>query len=241
MIINVKYSSVATLVLATQQSTDSAILNQSSLNNNIALFEESGLCGFSGLSFRHFMNNMGKIKGINYLEVGTYCGSTLLSFLAYNLPNINSAYAVDNWSWNTEGSHPKDTFFKNLNYFFPDEVQQLKVIEHDCFSIDKSLISEKINFYFYDGPHSEDDHYRAFTYYDSVLADCFVTAIDDWNSPTVQLGTSRAFKDLGYEVVSSWEIDTSDLENWSVAPDANWHCGTYIAVVQKNNLKLKGE
>ena len=183
------------------------------------------------------MNNMGRIPDLNYLEVGSYCGSTLFSFLFNNLGCVNKAYAIDNWSQFNDEGDPKSAFFKNKDLFFPDGISQLKVIEHDCFTLDLAQIKEKINFYFYDGPHSEEDHYNAYMYYNDVLDDEFITVIDDWNSNSVKRGTSSAFKELGYEIVASFDIDTTDLDDWSAHPDVNWWRGAYIAVIKKGRVK----
>ena len=230
------HSNFGDILIKTVYSLSSALVNESKLDMKI--FKMSSMCGFSGESFRHFMNNMGSIEGLKYLEVGTYCGSTLLSLLYDNLETIDFAYAIDNWSdFNDAGLYSRDTFYYNLNYIFPTEIKKLKVIEEDCFSLDKSQIKHKINFYFYDGPHSEEDHYNAYIYYDDLLENQFITVIDDWNSGKVKSGTKRAFKDLGYEIVASWEIDTKDRPDWSENPDVHWWRGVYICVINKTKTR----
>jgi hypothetical protein len=236
MILTENHSNLTNMVLMVSHNLREAMCNRSSLDWSLTSHES--LCGFSGESFRHFMNNMGRIPDLNYLEVGSYCGSTLFSFLFNNLDNINKAYAVDNWSQFNDVGDPKSSFFKNRDLFFPNGIDQLEVIEHDCFTLDLSKIKEKINFYFYDGPHSEDDHYNAYMYYNDVLDDEFITVIDDWNSNSVKRGTSSAFKELGYEIVASFDIDTTDLDDWSAHPDVNWWRGAYIAVIKKSIISV---
>lgn len=229
--LNEKHNDLGNLLTRVVYSLSSAFANESKLD--MSLFNRVTLCGFSGESFRHFMNNMGVLEGLRYLEVGAYCGSTFLSLLYKNTDSVDFVYAVDNWSeFNLEGSHSRETFYRNLNFLLP-EFKKLKVIEADCFSFDKSLIDHKINFYFYDGPHSEEDHYNAFVYYDDLFEDKFVTVIDDWNSEKVKRGTRKAFEELGYEIIASWEIDTSDKPDWSENPDVNWWRGVYICVIDK--------
>ena len=234
MILTQNHSDSVKLVLNVMAGLDDALGNRSKLDDSMTSLEN--LCGFSGESFRHFMNNIGSMPGLNYLEVGSYCGSTLFSLLHKNLSTVNKAYAIDNWCQFNETGNPKETFFKNKELFFPEGIPQLEVFEHDCFSFDLSNIREKINFYFYDGPHDEEDHYNAYVYYNSVLADEFITVVDDWNSGRVKRGTNRAFSDLGYEIISSFDIDTSDIPNWSENPDSNWWRGAMIAVVRKGEI-----
>lgn len=236
MILTQNHSDSVKLVLNVMAGLDDALGNRSKLDSSMTSLEN--LCGFSGESFRHFMNNMGSSRGLNYLEVGSYCGSTLFSLLYGNLDAVTKAYAIDNWSQFNEIGNPKEAFFKNKENFFPKGIPQLEVFEHDCFNFDLSNIKEKINFYFYDGPHDEEDHYNAYMYYDPVLADEFVTVIDDWNSGAVKRGTIRAFNDLEYEIVSSFNIDTSDIPDWSENPDKNWWRGALIAVVKKSIISV---
>tara|TARA_A100001011_G_scaffold380815_1_gene448578 strand:- start:947 stop:1657 length:711 start_codon:yes stop_codon:yes gene_type:complete len=228
-----RHPSSTALILKTAQSLALALNNRSRLDKEKHSFFE--LCGFSGMSFRHFMNNMGDTLGLNYLEIGSYCGSTLISLLHSNLNKINHAYAIDDWSeFNDFGSHSRDTFYHNLNYYLGEvDKDKLTILEEDCFSLDKEKINHKINFYFYDGAHNEEDHYNAYIYYNDVLDDLFVTVVDDWNSGRVQAGTNRAFKDLNYNVLAYWEIDTSDKPDCSEFPDGDWWRGVMIAVVQK--------
>jgi len=239
VIVSEKHSKETDLILRTAKSLSRAIHNESKLDNEKLRLVPGGLCGFSGWSFRNFMNNMGEIKNLKYLEVGSYCGSTLIPLLYKNISNIHSAYAIDNWSEFNEFGDPRTTFYYNLNYFFEGDLEKLTVIEDDCFSFDKNIIKEKIDFYFYDGPHSEEDHYNAYIYYDDLLADVFVTVVDDWNSERVKQGTKKAFKTLDYEVLASWEILTDDLPGWSENPDSNWWRGAYIAIIKKQKGKNK--
>ena len=47
----------------------------------------------------------------------------------------------------------------------------------------------------------------------------------------VKKGTLRAFSELNYNILASWEIDFP--ENTNKDPDINWHRGVYIAVIKK--------
>ena len=109
MILTQNHSDSVKLVLNVMAGLDSALGNVSKLDSSMTSMES--LCGFSGESFRHFMNNMGSIPGLNYLEVGSYCGSTLFSLLHKNLGTVNKAYAIDNWCQFNEVGNPKDAFF----------------------------------------------------------------------------------------------------------------------------------
>src|SRR5262249_14198703 len=84
-----------------------------------------------------------------------------------------------------------------------------------------------VNVYFYDGPHSFDDQYRAFTHLDPVFASTFLAVVDDWNSVTVQRATRQAFADLGYQVLHARELFT---KRWI---RDHWWNGLLLAVLRK--------
>lgn len=46
--------------------------------------------GMSGSKIRHFLNNVCSFKGVNYLEIGCWKGSTLVSAAYNNETNFNS-------------------------------------------------------------------------------------------------------------------------------------------------------
>lgn len=179
--------------------------------------------GMSGRKIRHFLNNVcGIFAETRYLEIGVWRGSTLISAYHGN-GNIRRCIAVDDWS---EFGGPKIDFHLNVGrYPRPDG---FAVFESDAFSLDLSKIGDKFNVYFYDGGHLEVDQYRAYTYFNPVLDDTFITMVDDWNCVPTQEGTRRAFRDLRYTVVKEWQLLTrseGDAEGW-------WN-GFYIAIVKK--------
>jgi len=189
--------------------------------------------GFTGLSFRHLLNNIADYEGINYLEIGTFCGSSLLSVLYNNLDKISSVYAMDNWSEFDKYVNPKQIFEMQMERYAPDTQGKLNFYEEDCFSFDKSKIKHKINLYFYDGHHSREEQEMAFTYFNDVLDDTFVAIIDDWEQGPVRDGTLAAFDKLNYEILASWQIVPPARENKTENPDLYWWLGNFIAVIRK--------
>lgn len=177
--------------------------------------------GMSTAMVRHLFNNIANSgEEINYLEIGTWCGATFCSTLFNN--NVNGI-VIDNFSefndmgwiefetkvlrdknWRYKGfTHPRNGLFyqigkaevlnnRNFNFCF---------IEKDCFKINTSIFRNKIDFYFYDGSHSEESQYKAYTYYNSILADRFVTIIDDFSDEKIVGATLKAFKDLNYKII----------------------------------------
>jgi hypothetical protein len=179
------------------------------------------LPGMSSYKVRHFLNNLcGRFPGHVYLEVGCYKGSTLISA---GYANNVKLIGIDNWS---EFDAPKDEFMSNVNKWIPDN--NLWFLDQNAFSVGLDRFNDKIGIYFYDGSHDVASQIQAFTYFNQILDNVFITIIDDWNMDSVKLGTNEAFRSLKYTVLDFWELPAKfngDTENW-------WN-GLYIAVVRK--------
>lgn len=200
--------------------------------------ESEMLRGFSGIAFRHFMNNLCSMEGANYLEVGTFRGSSLVSAVFGNTQILNEIHAIDNFSEfiiEESGFHPRDDLEKNLSLFLGDEKERVNFHEEDCFSFDLDRLP-KIGIYFYDGEHSRENQMKAFTYFEPVFDDIFIAVVDDWEQRQVRLGTLDAFEKINYDVVASRCVipgRREDNANRVNNPTFDWWNGTYIAVLKK--------
>jgi len=230
--ISIRLTNAATFIIQAASAVTCGISRSSKLTSEMTT--HSILPGFTGRGFRHLLNNLTDFKGCVYLEVGSYCGSSLISSLYGNYDTIKHAYAIDNWSEFNDGPDPKEIFKDNLESFIPGfGKEKLTVIESDCFSLDKSLIKDKVNVYFYDGHHSQESHKKAFTYFNDVLSNIFIAIIDDWEKGAVRNGTLEAFKELNYKILANWEIVPKDREKKLSHPDINWWHGISLFVIQK--------
>ncbi len=231
--VSVGFADIAKLIVQAASSITAGFSKSSNLSGEMLL--HNILPGFTGRSFRHLLNNLSNFEDCVYLEVGSYCGSSLISSLYGNYNQIKHAYAIDNWSEFNEGDDPKGVFKKNLDTFIPGfKEDKLTVIEADCFSIDVSEeIKEKANVYFYDGHHSKESQKKAFTYFNDALCDTFITVIDDWEKGAVREGTFEAFSELGYKILAQWQIFPADREKRLEHPDINWWHGIALFVIKK--------
>lgn len=180
--------------------------------------------GMSSPKGRHLLNNLCSMPNVNYLEIGTWKGSTLISALFNNKETMSHAIAIDNWS---RCGGPEAEFHENRLKFL--STYPLQFYSEESFSLDvKAKIQIPINIYFYDGDHSALSQERAFTYYDSAFADTFIAIVDDWNWEKVRMGTLNAFEKLQYQILfeivlpSRWN---GDKETW-------WN-GYYLALIRK--------
>jgi hypothetical protein len=181
--------------------------------------------GLSGLKEKFLLNNLCSLPDASYLEIGLWKGGTLIASTYKNEDNLRQIIAIDNWS---ELGGPREEFYKNLYRHMQRCFPVLKIIENDCFTIDKQeVFSLPVNIFFYDGNHTAESQANAFLFFDSIFSDTFIAVVDDWNWDSVREGTLLAFEKLGYNILYQREIFTTDPN------DAYWHTGVYVAVIQK--------
>lgn len=180
--------------------------------------------GMSSKKNRIFLNELLSVdsESINYLEIGTWMGSTFVSAMYGN--KVKSAIAIDNFS-QFQGN--MTTFSLNC---VNSNISNFRFINADCFNLsqeDKDSIKD-INIYFYDGDHTHEDQRKALTYYIDVLTDIFVLIVDDWNHPPVKTGTRQGLTENNLKVHKEWELP-ADFNGDRL----NWWNGLYVAVCEK--------
>lgn len=167
------------------------------LESNLPAKVVSFLKGMSSPRIWHLLNSL--VQG-PYLEIGVWKGSTLIA--ALHGKDVQ-ATAIDNFSQfgGPKAEFVKSTFEAGVKYRF---------IDGDCF--DSKVIEQVpsgIQYYFYDGGHTELDQYNALVKYIDKMADEFVYIVDDWNENSVQQGTLRAIDEIGVFIQEFHELKTS--------------------------------
>ena len=226
----------------------SARRSLSSLSSSPRLRQVLELEGMSDSLGRHLLNNLASAGATRYLEVGTWRGSTLVSAVAGNEKAIDAAVAVDSWDeaflqriGGRGGDDAKRATRDNLDRFVRPLLRRgrrVDLVQGNCFNIDPvrdlPLDDDEhggpANVYFFDGPHSYDDHVKAFTHFAPALADTFIAIVDDFAAAGVSDATAWAFGQMGF-IVHYGEILASGTP--VNAPGAAWHNAIYVAVVQK--------
>lgn len=176
--------------------------------------------GMSSAKGRHLLNNICSVPGMNFLEVGSYEGSTSVAALYEN--NVNYTI-IDNFKLGVEH---KDILINNFKTHLGYEPN---LIDSDCFSFnpkDKGI--NDVDIYFYDGEHEEIDQYMALTHYYDCLADEFILIVDDTNYPPVLMGTFRAIQEKKLKI--KWHRTLFATHN---GDGSNYWNGMYIAVLSK--------
>lgn len=224
------------LISHVEKSVQNAENNFSKINNDILSLE-----GYSGKKTRHLYNNLCSLADANYLEIGTWKGSSFVSSIYDNI-SLN-ALAIDNWS---EFGGPKEEFLNNVKKFV-SPAQNWNFFEKDCFSITAEEINKYFNsvdIYLYDGAHDFSSHERAITHFYKFLSKYSIIVIDDWRHILEQDGTIHS---NWSQVIfgTSQGLSSSSLiihkyvqkvpEKYPLDPDGWWN-GTLILVCERNDI-----
>lgn len=199
--------------------------------------------GFTGICTKHLYNNICNIpeiikqnddfNTINYLEIGTWYGSSSISAVYKNI--INGLF-IDNWS---QFGGDANVFKTAIEKYMGKS--QCYLLESDCWKVDLDKIPFKpFNIYLFDGAHTYDDHYRSLIYYYPVLADVFIFLVDDWNWPEVRDGTMEAIRELGLHILFRHEefVSSKELEDMPRHAGKNtWWNGIGIFLLSKQKPK----
>ena len=197
------------------------------------------MSGMSGRRTKHFYNNLCSLDDVNYLEIGTYSGSSLCSALSNN--NVN-AHVIDNWSrWNA--TEARKLFLERYPLYQGNS--SVTVHEACCWETANSWkatgeYNNMFNIYLFDGPHDYEDHYNALAEYIHVLSDNFIFLVDDWNWLRVRKGTCDAIRDLNLEILYTSHHRTgpkrcqkNNRQPYLHGRSSRWHNGIGVFELKK--------
>ncbi len=193
-------------------------LEQSSINDEIL-----NLTGMSSPKIRHFLNKLCQNLDINYLEVGSFQGSTLCSALFNN--KINKAFAFENFS---EFSDQQDKIILLSNIKKFKNETEVNLIEDDFFNYQLDNI-KNIDIYFYDGVHTINHQYWHFNKIKNSLSDVSIILVDDWfcQVSKPKEASLKAIRDFGFNVHLFCELPKNENNV------LNYHGGLGVFVVSK--------
>lgn len=208
------------------KSVANAILGKGKLPESVLELE-----GMSSRGIRLLLNNLCS-QPTNYLEIGSWKGSTFISALYQNM-NVRGV-SIDFHEEYKDGHflHTTPTALKENceKYLVAGEVYTL--ITKDCFKI-KLEGKNQFTTYLYDGGHLYEEQYRALTHYYDSLQDIFYYICDDYNTRDVEKGTQDAIRDLNIQVVSEFKLFGNQYVKESTV-DGFWN-GYYVALCVKKN------
>jgi len=212
------------LSVATKNALEAAV-SKPRLPAHITLIE-----GMSGVSYREFINYLvSNVDNPRYLEIGSWAGSTACSAIYNNKLTIN---CIDNWS---EFGGPKQQFFLNVRNNTNNNTV-FNFYEKDFRDVNYADLG-KHNIYLFDGPHGYEDQKDGVCIPVDALDNDYILIVDDYNWPEVRKGTLDGLATLGYSIISSIEVRTTEDDSHPAISGrySNWHNGYFIAVISKNN------
>ena len=184
--------------------------------------------GFSTRTIRELFHALcNREEPTTYLEIGLFCGATFCSTFNKNTTCIG----IENHSQDfSAGFDQVKLELKENVEKFKDKAKEVKVIYEDCFSIDKSILPDNIDIYFYDGWHSEEMQAKALPYFLDKMANKFIWVVDDANWDYVASGTNIGLSELQgkIEIEKVWTLRGYHLQN-----DPVWHNGVFIYLINK--------
>ena len=188
--------------------------------------------GMSSRANRILLNSICTGLEGNYLEIGSWKGSTFISAL-YNNQKVFGT-SIDHHNEFKDGS-PFKTSAEALDanckkYLLNDEKYEL--ITKDCFANDLKLDKTYL-VYFYDGQHSYENQYKALTKFYHNLAPMFIFICDDYSIDRVEEGTQAAFRDLNIKVITEHKM-WGHQATGGCSTTGFWN-GFYIAVCVKKD------
>lgn len=166
-----------------------------------------------------------------YLEVGGFVGATFCSALK---DNTLKAYCIDNWKENIQPARHDITTPENSLETFKQNALKYKgenkitIIDADFNDVDLSLINDKVDFFFYDGPHDHESTKAALIKFAPILANEAVLLFDDANWDGVISGVNDAIQTLNLSVSYSKSILNKEED------PTKWWNGLHIVIVNKD-------
>jgi hypothetical protein len=200
-----------------------ATLGYGKLNETILTLE-----GMSSFGNRLLLNNLCAIGG-NYLEIGSWKGSTFISAL-YNNTSCNGTSIDFHQEFVDTVFNTTPAFLENNCKTHLTHGESYELITKDCFS-DNMVLDSKYNIYFYDGYHRYIDQYKALTEYYKFLEPIFYYICDDYTIEHVEKGTKDALHELDIQVITEYKLfGNQSIQNSTT--NGFWN-GFYVALCVK--------
>jgi hypothetical protein len=180
--------------------------------------------GMSGQSFRALLSLLFKKPNRSFLEIGTWKGSTFCSAI---YGNELEATCVDDWS---EFGGPSRVALRNISKR-GNNMSRISIVNRDFRKVSfQDFLQRETDIYFFDGPHTEGDHFDGAFLIGNLKFRSLLFIVDDWNWDQVRQGTLRGLESLNVKIVSKKEIFTSPKK---FGRFSRWHNGYAFFVLEK--------
>jgi len=187
--------------------------------------EVLALHGMSAAKNRHFLSSLCAFDGCHFLEVGSYCGASVIS-ASYDNPGRFTA--IDNFETHPHASRGPNGLRANLDKFANHCDVDFR--EGDCWEIARHLAPDSVNVFCYDGDHSEAAHAYALVAFRPVLESVCLYIVDDWRWECVKYGTAAGLTLGNWAELKRWELDDPSIPH---GRKHGWWNGVVVFLLEK--------
>jgi len=152
-------------------------------------------------------------------------GGTFVASFNKGLTSIG----VENYAQDFGVVGVKEHLEKNIDNH-RDKAKEIHLHFTDCFSIDKLLLPDNIDIFFYDGEHSKQSQAKALPYFFDKMADTFIMIVDDANWKDVEEGTIDGLNSLADKMEVEYQVV---LKGEKLNDDPIFHNGVAIFLIKK--------
>lgn len=184
--------------------------------------------GLTSRRVQTLLNNVAKGVG-SYLEIGSYLGATVCAAMKDNPLTV---IAIDTWQTNIQPQKDEvlpdndiNKFFENIKKYKGNSI--VNVVNDHMFNVDVSPLVDKIEMFFYDGPHDQEATRRVVNHYWPAFTDEAILIFDDANWKGVVDGAREGIIDCHGNVIYEKLLLNSE-EN-----SREWWNGLYVVVIKK--------
>lgn len=220
-----------------------AIFKAERESSDLTMFQKE-IFGLTSLKIKMLLNNIvSSLEGINYLEVGTYRGATMICVASSE--NVKNAYGIDNFCYNpytVEIWNPKG--WTNIRYALLDSLERtklldkVKVIEGDIRDTTvnlKNIIKSKINMMFFDiDSLTEKELITSLHNIKPTLDNEFLLIMGNYNNKSNTINIVNDFlKHNKLITIFHKQLDTNSFEN-----KGSWWNGIGIFALKHEDKKI---
>jgi|SRR6056300_1039335 len=213
------------LINHVHKSIEKACNNESQIDDSVL-----GLEGMSCARTRHLFNNLCSNNVNNYMEVGSYLGSTICSSISNN--NLKNAYYFENFS-EFQDRQKKEVLENNIKKH--KNKTKIHAYYEDFFTNVKNKGIKNIDLFFYDGQHNQQVQRANLPLSHSCMSDYFIYVVDDWfcKASKPYLMTWDTIIRFNFKVISFTE-----LPHRGMSEKEGFHGGLGIFVIENHKQDL---
>lgn len=176
--------------------------------------------GMSSTRVRWLLNEVCRLHPYycNYVELGTWRGSTLISA---SYKNNGFFIGVDNFSQYFRRERTRRVLHRNIRTHW--QYSKPMFIESDINKLDLQLLPMP-DIFFYDAGHDRKQHADAIARYSINFPRELILIVDDWCRKSAFRGTRDGLKKIKHKVVHEVELKTDGRDD----TDSFWN-GIYLA------------